>query len=100
MIYSLGIDISKDDFSACLQSYSLIEQTHKVIAHKTFKNSRSGFKACLKWTRRHTSKQPAPVRCSMEATGVYYEPLALFMEEKYPEIHLSVVLPSTSKKYI
>src|SRR5699024_8092082 len=41
-----------------------------------------------------------PVRCSMEATGVYYEPLALFMEEKYPEIHLSVVLPSTSKKYI
>lgn len=100
MIYSLGTDISKDEFSGCLQGYSLTEQTHQVIARKTFKNSRSGFKACLKWTRRHTSDQPAPIRVTMEATGVYYEPLALYIKQYHPHMHLAVVLPSKSKKYI
>lgn len=100
MIYSLGTDISKDEFEACLQRYRLTDQTHEIIARKTFKNTSSGFKACMRWTRRYTKKQSAPIRCTMEATGVYYEPLALFIEANYPQIHLAVVLPSTSKKYI
>jgi len=100
MIYSLGTDTGKDEFSACLQRYKLTEQTHKVLARKTFKNAPSGFKACMKWVARHTDTRPAPVRCTMEATGVYYEPLALFIEENYPEVHLAVVLPSQSKKFI
>lgn len=100
MIYSLGTDVSKDEFSACLQRYKLTEQTYEVIARKTFKNTASGFKVCMRWTLRHTKKQPAPIRCTMEATGVYYEPLALFIEENHPQIHLAVVLPSQSKKYI
>lgn len=100
MIYSLGIDIDKDEFSACLLSYHLIEQTHRVIARKTFKNRQSGFKTCLKWARRHTGKQSGPLRVTMEATGVYYEPLALHVKENHPSIHLAVVLPSKSKQYI
>jgi len=100
MIYSLGVDISKDDFSACLQSYRLESQSHQVISRKTFKNKPSGFKACLSWLARHTRKNPAPVRMTMEATGVYYEPLALFVREHHEHIHLSVVLPSQSKRYI
>lgn len=100
MIYSLGTDISKDEFSACLQRYSLTKQTSEVIARRTFKNAFSGFKACMRWTRRHTSKQPAPIRATMEATGVYYEPLALFIQEHHRQIHLAVVLPSQAKKYI
>lgn len=100
MIYSLGTDISKDEFEACLQRYRLTEQTHEVIARKTFKNAPSGFKACMRWTRRHTKKQPAPIRATMEATGVYYEALALHIGEHHPQIHLAVVLPSKSKKYI
>jgi len=100
MIYSLGADISKDDFSACLQSYDLHSQSHQVISRKTFKNKPSGFKACMSWLARHTGKKPAPVRMNMEATGVYYEPLALFVREHHSQIHLSVVLPSQSKRYI
>lgn len=100
MIYSLGADISKDDFSACLQSYDLHSQSHQVISRKTFKNKPSGFKACMSWLARHTRKKPAPVRMTMEATGVYYEPLALFVREHHSQIHLSVVLPSQSKRYI
>lgn len=100
MIYSLGTDISKDEFSACLQRYKLTEQSHEIVARKTFKNTSSGFKACMKWVVCHTHKQSARIRCTMEATGVYYEPLALFIEKNYPQVHLAVVLPSQSKKYI
>lgn len=100
MIYSLGIDMAKDDFSACLQSYDLRSQSHQVISRKTFKNKPSGFKACMSWLARHTRKDPAPVRLTMEATGVYYESFALFVAEYHSQIHLAVVLPSQSKRYI
>lgn len=92
--------MSKDEFSACLQSYDLRSQSHQVISRKTFKNKPSGFKACLSWLTRHTCKEPARVRMTMEATGVYYEPFALFVREHHWQIHLSVVLPSQSKRYI
>lgn len=100
MIYSLGIDISKDDFAVCLQRYNLREQTYQVIGRKTFKNKLSGFKACMNWSNRHTKKQPAPLRVTMEATGVYYEPVALYIHEHFEKIHQAVVLPSQSKRYI
>lgn len=100
MIYSLGADMSKDEFSACLQSYDLQSQSTQVISRKTFKNKPSGFKACMSWLARHTSQKPAPVRMTMEATGVYHESFALFVREDHRQIHLSVVLPSQSKKYI
>jgi transposase len=100
MIYSLGIDISKDDFAGCLQRYNLREQTYQVIARKTFKNKLSGFKACMRWLARHTKKQPAPSRVTMEATGVYYESLALYIQEHHHQVHLAVVLPSQSNKFI
>lgn len=80
MIYSLGTDISKDKFDACLQSYSLSKQNYNVIARKTFDNTPSGFEALLKWLSAHTPEE-ASVRATMEATGVYYEPLALFIHE-------------------
>lgn len=100
MIYSLGVDVSKDDLSTCLERYLLSEQTHQVIARKTFKNTPSGFKACMSWLARHTNDQRAPVRVTMEATGVYYEPLALFVQHHQRQVHLSVVLPSQSKQFI
>lgn len=99
MIYSLGTDVSKDKFDACLQAYRPEGQVHNVIARKEFANSHSGFTACMKWVRSHTCQAPT-VRITMEATGVYYEPLALFIKENHPQFHLAVVLPSKSKKYI
>lgn len=99
MIYSLGTDISKDTLEACLQQYRLSEQSHRVLARKNFKNTPSGFKACMRWVRSHTSDRSAPLRVTMEATGVYHEALALHIAEHHPEAHLAVVLPSQSKKY-
>lgn len=100
MIYSLGVDIAKDEFKACLHSYRLASQTHQVLARKSFANTPSGFNACMRWVARHTKSHPAPVRATMEATGVYYEALALHIQQNHPQVHLAVVLPSTSKKYI
>jgi len=99
MIYSLGIDIAKDKFDACLIACRLTEQTQQVMARKTFKNISSGFKACMRWARRHGSSEKS-LRVTIEATGTYYEPLALFIDEHHPGGHLAVVLPSKSKKYI
>jgi transposase len=100
MIYSLGIDISKDQFEACLQTYKLSEQRHQVVARKSFKNKPSGFKSCLKWVAHHMKDLEASLRVTMEATGVYYEPLALYIRKHHPQVHLAVVLPSKAKKYI
>ena len=100
MIYSLGVDISKDEFEAHLLSYQLTKQTHQVVACKSFANTRSGFNGCLKWVRRHTARRPAKLRVTMEATGVYYEGLALYLRQHPRQVHLAVVLPSQSKKFI
>src|SRR5699024_1947576 len=75
------------------------KQIHKVIARRTFNNTQSGFEACMRWITRHIP-QEATLRATMEATGVYYEPLALFIDQQYPQIHLAVVLPSKSKQYM
>jgi transposase len=100
MIYSLGIDLSKDAFAACLQAYKPTGQCHQTIAHKTFPNKPAGFKACMQWGACHRKEPDASLRVTMEATGVYYEPVALYIEAQHPEAHLAVVLPSKSKKYM
>jgi transposase len=49
---------------------------------------------------KHTGQHAFPVRCTMEATGIYHEKLALLLHEEYPEVHLSVVLPTKAKRYL
>jgi transposase len=100
MIYTVGCDIAKDEFAACLLAYELTTQAGKVHSQKTFKNNLSGAKAFLTWIARHTKGAPAQVRCTMEATGIYHETLALHVAEKASYIHLSVVLPSKAKSYL
>jgi len=100
MIYSFGFDIAKDQFEVCLQQYRLDQQTGHILARKTFDNTPAGYKRWIKWARSRASDPQLPWRVTMEATGVYYEPLALFIQQNHPDIHLAVVLPSRAKKYI
>lgn len=99
MIFSFGVDISKDEFSVCLLDYNPNEQSNHLRARKAFGNRPGGFKAFLGWIRRHI-KQPGCIRVSMEATGVYYEPLALYIQQQASDMHLSVLLPSQAKRYM
>ena len=94
--YSLGIDVSKDNFHCCISVIGS-EQSVKVIASKRFSN-RKAYGAVLKaWIRKHC-KLDLPLVITMEATGVYYEHLAWFLHEQ--GFHVSVIVPNKAKKYM
>lgn len=100
MIYSLGCDVAKEEHAVCLIRYDLLQQTWEILSRKSFKNTPSGSKALARWVKQLTDKQPAPIRCTLEATGVYYEQLALELHEHHQQIKLSVILASQGKSYI
>jgi len=95
--YSLGLDISAQDFHACL---SVIDQQQKVIVltTKKFANTKSGFTEMHNWITKHRKEVNVPLVVCMEATGIYHEGCAYFMQSK--EYAVSVILPNKSKNYI
>jgi transposase len=83
----LGIDISKLEFHA----YLISESGH---AKKSFPNTVTGFKQLDAWLR---NRRIAKVNACMEATGSYWEALALHFHEA--EHMVSVVNPARTKAY-
>ena len=92
---SVGIDISKESFTACLCTKNINEEL-LFSSVKTFKNEKSGFNQLLRWARKLADKS-IPIHFLMEATGVYYERLSLHLYQVKQRVH--VVLPNTSKHY-
>jgi transposase len=92
---NVGIDIAKDDFKV---NFSVLKQDLSIVVKgsKTLANNVKGFEDLLLWLQ---GKLMAgiEVHCTMEATGVYYESLAYFLQEKGYSLH--VVLPNQAKKY-
>lgn len=82
----LGIDVSKEAFDVAL----LGEQTHQA----RFDNNKSGFKKLARWLKKRKVKQ---VNACLEATGRYWEELALFLVDGGHG--LSVVNPKLIKRY-
>jgi transposase len=68
----------------------------ELYAHKTFANTVKGFIALLLWVKKFTDETIA-VRYVMEATGVYHEALAYFLDEKGYEV--SIVVPNKISNY-
>ena len=69
-----GIDIAKGDFTASLcRHYSAGEVLFSDTA--TFENSRKGFNQFLRWCQK-VSEPSVSATYLMEATGIYFEPLA------------------------
>lgn len=95
--YSIGIDISKKDFHAC---FSMREnESIKVLRSGTFLNTTDGFKKLEGWIKDCLKKWgDAPLKIVMEATGVYFENCAFWLNAK--GYQLSVVLPNKAKKYL
>lgn len=92
----VGIDISMDDFYACIK-VKTNDNKIKIKGTRSFKNTDQGFKDCLAWALKQ-KKGDCPVRFVMEATGVYYENLAYFLHSQ--EKNVSVVLANKMKNYI
>lgn len=91
----VGIDIAKSNFTACIcRSYDngRIELSEAL----KFENSKQGFNQLLKWVRKQVKLEPQ-VHFVMEATGIYYEPLAYHLAKLRQVV--SVVLPNKVKHY-
>lgn len=83
----LGIDLSKETFHACLLS-------DHADAKKVFPNTPKGFDQLATWLK---NRRAPEVRICMEATGAYWEALALYLHGL--EQHVSVVNPARIKAF-
>ena len=91
-----AIDVGQKELVVCLgRMYD--DWAPELYAHKTFTNSAKGFEILLAWVKKN-SMQEVTVRFVMEATGVYYELLAYFLEEHGREV--TVVLPNKISNYM
>ena len=91
----IGIDISKDTFTACLclrDSSGDLDFT-KV---ESFANEKTGFNQLMRWAKKYV-KTEYSLSFLMEATGVYHENLAHHLHKIKKEVH--VVLPNKSHHY-
>ncbi len=98
---SYGIDISSDDFAA---SYGVFysDMEREVTSIKKFKNTKRGFDKFLAFTKKHQNKINPDGTIQtwyvMEASGVYYENLAYYLNDKGFNVH--VALANKVKSYI
>lgn len=95
--YGVGIDMGKDEFHVCLSAMDA-QQRIKIKATRKFDNKSGGFADLLQWVSHHTKQATLPIHYLMEATGVYYEHLALFLHHQ--KAHVCVVLPQKTAAYI
>ena len=91
----LGIDVAQKELVVCLGRMQ-DDWTPELYARKTFVNTAKGFELLLLWVKKQTV-ETIPVRYVMEATGVYHESLAYFLEGKGYDV--SIVLPNKISNY-
>jgi len=91
----VAIDVAQKELVVALgRMYN--DWTPEIYAHKTFANTPKGFEALLLWVNKLATPDLA-IRYVMEATGVYHESLAYFLDEKGDEV--SIVLPNKISNY-
>src|ERR1700704_7140135 len=90
-----GIDVAQKELVVTLgRMYDNWEP--ELYGNKTFPNTQKGFMLLVVWIKK-LMQQSIPVRFVMEATGVYHESLAYFLDEKNYEV--SIVLPNKISNY-
>ena len=90
-----GIDVAQKELVVCLgRMYD--DWSPQLYANKTFCNTAKGFIALIQWIKRMTD-ETVSVRFVMEATGVYHELLAYYLDEQGFE--LSIILPNKISSY-
>ena len=92
----VAIDVAKDELVVCL-GRMLDDWTQDLYANKAFDNNQKGIQRLSDWVKKQVIPS-VPVRYVMEATGVYHEALAYFLDEQGQE--LSIVLPNKISNYV
>ncbi|WP_338869245.1 IS110 family transposase [Spirosoma sp. SC4-14] len=95
--YGVGIDMGKEKFAACLSAIDTTGRI-KIKATHSFANSPKGHADFDRWCTHHGKHPHVPTHYLMEATGVYYEHLALALHQK--GAHVCVILPQKAKYYV
>jgi transposase len=90
-----GIDVAQKELVVSL-GRMFNDLTLEIYGYKTFPNTSKGFMALLIWVGKSTD-QAVAVRFVMEATGVYHESLAYFLEKQGHAV--SIVLPNKISNY-
>ena len=93
---NVGLDISKNKFTACLYMYNIARDSGQCTACIDFPNTKTGFNQMVKWSRREALKG-YPLTYLMEPTGVYYEPLAYHLNKINQTVY--VVLPNKARSF-
>jgi transposase len=91
----VGIDVAQDELVVCLGRMH-DDWEAELYAYKTFANTTKGFSALCQWVQK-SSNATVGKRFVMEATGVYHESLAYYLDEQQQEV--SIVLPSKISNY-
>lgn len=87
---SVGLDVSKDSVAACF-SQREPDKPFRILSSRTFPSSANGFHQMEQWVGKQRC-DGAALHLLMEATGVYYEELAYFLNSKGHRV--SVLLPN------
>ncbi len=92
----LGADVAQKELVVTLgRMYD--DLTIDLHAHKVFKNNDKGILALLDWVKKLSDPEIA-VRFVMEATGVYHQKFAFYLDDNGYEV--SVVLPNKISNYM
>jgi transposase len=75
-----------------------MEQEHRVLASRTFENTKQGFIELVDWMKKHCKDSAIPISVTMEVTGVYHDAFAHYLFEAGYAV--SIVLANRSKKYM
>lgn len=92
---SVGLDVSKDTVAACFSQQDT-DKPFQILSSRVFAINPAGFKELHQWIVRQHLK-PVELHLLMEATGVYYEELAYFLDGK--SYRVSVLLPNKTSAY-
>lgn len=92
----LGVDVAQKELVVTLGRING-DLSKELYLHRVFRNNETGFVALLKWLKKETLTNVS-VQVVMEATGVYHQKFAFFLNEN--GIDLSIVLPNKISNYI
>lgn len=93
---NIGIDISKKDFAVCF-SQLREDGAVRIVGTRKFKNTLNGITQFMEWVEKKRIIE-LEVHFTMEATGIYYENLAYFLDDNNQ--YVSVILPNKTKAFM
>ena len=92
---NVGIDVSGKELAVCLMVLTQGFKS-KIKGTRKFSNDEKGILSLHRWVE-DKRDQTLEVHYTMEATGVYHENLAYFLQQQGEVVH--IVLPNRAKKY-